>query len=104
MSTATGQGTLIVDAATRTILVSYITHNVTNTDMAHIHAALGPGTNVGVIININLGTNFAAPNAATQMSATDVANFLANYLYFNVHSTINGNPLGEIRGDIAVLP
>ena len=103
-SLATGQGTLIVDAATRTILTSYITHNVTNTDMAHIHAALGPGTNGGVIINFNLGTNFAAPNAGTQMSPTDVANFLANYLYFNVHSTANGNPLGEIRGDIAVIP
>jgi len=104
VSSATGQGTLIVDAATRMILTSYITHNVTNVDMAHIHAALGPGTNGGVIINFNLGTNFAAPNAGTQMSPTDVANFLANYLYFNVHSTANGNPLGEIRGDITVLP
>lgn len=104
-SIATGQGTLIVDAATRTILISYITHDVTNTDMAHIHVSpTGPGANGPVIINFNLGTNFAAPNAGTQMSATDVANFLANYLYFNVHSTVNGNPAGEIRGDIAVLP
>jgi hypothetical protein len=99
-SIATGQGTLIVDAATRTILISYITHNVTNADMAHIHAALGPGTNGGVIVGFNLGTNIATPPAGAQMTAQDVANLLVNYLYFNVHS--NAFPNGEIRGDITV--
>jgi len=106
-STATGKGTLLADAATRTILISYITHDVTNADQAHIHAnAGGPGTNGPVTIGFNqaLGANIAFPNAGTQMSAADVASFFANYLYFNVHGTANGFPQGEIRGDITPIP
>jgi len=110
-STATGQGTLLVDAATRTILTSYITHNVANATLAHLHnsptGAIGNGP---PIVSFNLGTGFAAPSAGTQVSAVDVANFLANYLYFNVHSTNNlcapapNCGEGEIRGNIAPIP
>ena len=109
---ASGMGTLVVDDVTRDIIISYITHDVANADAAHIHAGVGPGTNGGIIVtfstrdtNFDLaGTNLAAPPAGTQMTAGDVSNFLINYLYFNVHSTTNGNPGGEIRGDITALP
>jgi CHRD domain-containing protein len=113
-STATGQGTLLVDAATRRILVSYITHNVTNViaQMAHIHAALGPGTNGGVIVGFNqaAGGSIATAPAAAQMTAQNVSDFLINYLYFNVHSTNNlcapasDCSAGEIRGNIVPIP
>jgi hypothetical protein len=116
-STATGQGTLLADAATRTILISYITHNVTNATLngAHIHAnAGGPGTNGPVTIGFNqaLGGNIAFPNAGTKMSPGDVSSFFLNYLYFNVHSTNNlcgpagttSCAAGEIRGNITPIP
>lgn len=109
---ATGQGTLLVDAATRTILITYITHNVTNADMAHIHTSLGPTTNGAVRVGFSnlqtnffsAGSNFASPLAGSQMTAQDMLDFAANYLYFNVHSTANGNPGGEIRGNFAPIP
>ena len=109
---ATGKGTLVVDDTTRDILISYVTHNVANVDGAHIHTGLGPGTNGGVIVGLTtldinfdgVGTNLAIPPAGTVMTAGDVAAFRINYLYFNIHSTANGNPGGEIRGDIAVIP
>ena len=123
-STATGTGTLLADAATRTILISYITHNVTNTTLngAHIHTSVsvnppcagGPMCKGPVTIGFNqaLGGNIAFPNAKTPMSTSDVSSFFSNYLYFNVHST---NTLcgsagttscsgGEIRGNITPIP
>lgn len=112
ITTAVGKGTLVVDQATRDIIIAYVTHDVANTDGAHIHAGLGPGSNGGVIVGLTTldtdfdmaGTNLAIPPAGTQMTAQNVASLLINYLYFNIHSTANLNPGGEIRGDIAVLP
>jgi hypothetical protein len=112
ITNATGKGTLVVDEVTRDIIIAYVTHDVANTDGAHIHAGSGPGTNGGVIVGLTTldtnfdgaGTNLAIPPAGTQMTAQNVADLLINYLYYNVHSTANGNPGGEIRGDIAVLP
>jgi hypothetical protein len=105
VTAATGTGTLIVDKATRRILVSYVTHDVTNADMAHIHSSPTGAAGIGpVIINFNLGTGFAAPTAGTQMTAQHVTDLFANYLYFNVHSTANGNAAGEIRGNIMAIP
>jgi len=110
ITNTTGKGTLVVDEVTRDILIAYVTHDVANTDGAHIHTGLGPGTNGGIIVGLttldtnfdSAGTNLAIPPAGTQMTAADVADLLINYLYFNVHSTANGNPGGEIRGNIAV--
>jgi hypothetical protein len=50
VSTATGQGTVIVDRATRTILISYMTHNVNTPTLSHIHTNSGAFTGP-VIIN-----------------------------------------------------
>jgi len=117
-STATGKGTVVVDQATRNILISYITHDVANATAAHIHSGLGPGTTGGVIVGFpNLDTNFdgagsnlAYPPAGSQMTAQNVADFLINYLYFNVHSTNSlcapaaNCSAGEIRGNIVPIP
>src|SRR5207302_3672289 len=103
-STATGKGTVIVDAATGAVLTSYITHTVSQANAAHIHTSpSGPGS-IGVVIlafpnlqtNIDgLGTNLAYPNVIsppnppTALSSTNMTDFRANYLYFNVHGDMN---------------
>jgi hypothetical protein len=116
-STATGKGTVIMDAATRTLLITYITHNVSNATMAHIHTSpSGAGSNGNVIVGFSTlqanvdgaGTNLAYPPAGSQLPSANLTDFLANYLYFNVHSTNNlcapamDCGAGEIRGNIAV--
>ena len=123
-STATGNGTVIVDAATRAVLTTYIAHNVSVPSAAHIHTSVnaappcagGPTCNGPVILGFGhletnvdgAGTNVAYPTAGSSMNAQNLMDFSANYLYFNVHS---GNNLcapavdcgaGEIRGNIAV--
>src|SRR6266849_1711628 len=121
-SPATGKGTVVVDTATGAVLITYITHNVSNANAAHIHASpSGPGSNGSVILGFpNLqtnvdgaGTNLAYPTVTTPptaLSTTNLANFLANYLYFNVHSNVNNLcapaancAAGEIRGNITAL-
>jgi len=110
--TTTGQGTVIVDQATRTIMVSFITHNVTNASASHIHTSVntnppcagGPACNGPVIINFTALPSPAYPTVAgSQMTAQNMADFQANYLYFNVHSATDGCPGGEIRGNISAL-
>jgi len=139
-STATGNGTVIVDAAphdaatqNHTVLITYIAHNVSNASAAHIHTSVkttpptcaGGSTCNGPVIlgfptlqtNVDgAGTNIAYPAAGSPMSAQNLTDFSANYLYFNVHSTnvLCPNPSpppapplvacggGEIRGNIAV--
>jgi hypothetical protein len=124
-STATGKGTVIVDAATGAVLTTYITHNVSSASAAHIHTSpSGPGSNGSVILGFaNLqtnvdgaGTNLAYPTVVgttppTVLSSTNLTAFLQNYLYFNVHSpnllcpppaTPTACTGGEIRGNIAI--
>ena len=103
-STATGQGTLIVDRATRTILISYMTHDVVNVSASHIHTSpTGPGSNGGVIIGFTTGSALSFPAVfGAQMTPQNITDFLANYLYFNIHSNPKC-PGGEIRGNITAL-
>jgi len=116
-STATGTGTVIMDAATRTLLITYITHNVANASAGHIHTSpSGPGSTGGVIVGFDTltanfdgaGNNIAYPPAGSQLPSANLGDFLSNYLYFNVHSGNNLCPpaadcsLGEIRGNITV--
>jgi hypothetical protein len=129
-STATGKGTVIVDAATGTVLITYITHNVSNASAAHIHTSVsvppsppcagGPTCNGPVIDGFpnrqtnfdGAGTNLAYPAIGSQITQF-LTDFRSNYLYFNVHSTNflcppppPGTPTactgGEIRANIAV--
>ncbi len=66
-----------MDTATRTLLITYITHNVANATMAHIHTSpSGAGSNGGVIVGFStlqtnvdgLGTNLAYPPAGSQIA------------------------------------
>ncbi|HUL92576.1 MAG TPA: CHRD domain-containing protein [Burkholderiales bacterium] len=103
--TTTGRGTVIADQATGKILIAYMTHNVINASAGHIHTSpSGPGSNGLVIVPFNnVGPTLIYPGAGAQMTAQNLLDFQANYLYFNIHSTTDGCPSGEIRGDIAVL-
>ena len=117
-STATGTGALIFDRATRNILITYATHNVTNATLAHIHDAV-PGTNGPVIVGfsnltvnfdgLGVGNNLAYPAAGSQVPVANVGDFDIDYFYFNVHSSNNlcapaaDCSAGEIRGNMTHL-
>ena len=127
-SPATGQGTVIVDAATGAILISYITHTVSGANAAHIHTSVklnamppctgGPTCNGDVIVGFpnrqtnfdGAGTNLAYPAVPSSMNSQNLTDFASNYLYFNVHSNVPSTfcapaancGAGEIRGNIAV--
>jgi hypothetical protein len=121
-SPATGKGTVVVDAATGAVLIAYIAHNVSGANAAHIHTSpSGPGSTGVVILGFpNLqtnvdgaGTNLAYPTATPTpaLTPTNMTAFLANYLYFNVHSNVPSTfcapaancAAGEIRGNITAL-
>jgi CHRD domain-containing protein len=119
-SPATGRGTVVVDTATRAVLIAYIAHTVSGANAAHIHTSpSGPGSNGVVILGFpNLqtnvdgaGTNLAYPAAGSSMTTQNMTDFFANYLYFNVHSNVASNycapavncAAGEIRGNITAL-
>ncbi len=102
-STATGQGTVIVDRATRAILISYMTHDVANINLAHIHTSpTGPGSNGDVIIGFTVGSALNYPTVAGAQMSQNITDFLANHLYFDIHSDPKC-PHGEIRGNIVAL-
>jgi hypothetical protein len=117
-STATGNGTVIVDRATGLVLTAYVTHNVASATAAHIHTSpTGPGSNGNVILGFptlvanfdGAGNNLAFPPAGSAMNSTNLSDFLVNYLYFNVHSNNNlcapaaNCAAGEIRGNITAI-
>lgn len=102
-SAATGKGTVIVDRATRTVLISYMTHDVPDVSVSHIHTSpTGPGSNGGVIIGFTTTATLNTPPVGAQMTPQNITDFLANYLYFNIHSTTKC-PHGEIRGNITAI-
>jgi len=112
--TSSGQGMVMVDQATRNILISYMTHDVPGVSASHIHTSVkttappcagGPACNGPVITNFTFAPTLTYPTVppsqpqALQMSDTDVSHFLADYLYFNIHSQPKC-PGGEVRGNI----
>jgi len=126
-SPATGTGTVVVDSATREVLIAYVAHTVANANAGHIHTSVntnppcagGPTCNGPVILGFpNLqtnvggtGTNIAYPTVTsprTTLTTANMTDFLANHLYFNIHSNVNNFcapaancGAGEIRGNIA---
>lgn len=98
----TGRGTVVIDSNTREVLTGYVTHNVTNADLAHIHCGSGPGTNGPIVVgfNVNAGTGISTAPQGAVMAPADFAALNINYCYFNVHSTADGFAGGEIRADI----
>jgi hypothetical protein len=110
VSTATGRGTVVVDSTTREVLIAYVTHNVTNDTVAHIHTGAPGVSGPANVVTLTKGTNiYTAPQGAT-ITAQNLTDLSAGNTYFNVHSSNlfcgpNGNTScsgGEIRGQILI--
>jgi CHRD domain-containing protein len=109
-STATGQGTIVFDSTTRDILIAYVTHNVTNTTVAHIHTGAPGVSGPPDVVALTQGTNIYFAPVPTTLTTQNVTDLNAGNTYFNVHSSNNlcgvaGNTscaAGEIRGQIAI--
>jgi hypothetical protein len=103
MSTAVGRGTIVFDSATRNILICYATHNVVNTNVAHIHTGAPGVSGPPDVVTLTQGANvYYAPTTPYPVTLTtlNVTDMNAGNTYFNVHS--GTFPNGEIRGQIAV--
>lgn len=108
-STATGQGTIVFDSTTSDVLICYVTHDVTNTTVAHIHTGTPGNPGPADVVALNQGTNIYYAPVPANVSAR-AANINAGGTYFNVHSSnsicgSNGASScagGEIRGQIAI--
>ena len=107
VTSATGQGTVVIsaDGSTITYIVTYSGLSGT-VNAAHIHTGAA-GTNGGVILPLTAGpspmvgtltaANFSASGSITTF-AQAVAAIRAGTTYFNLHTA--ANPGGEVRGQI----
>ncbi|MDO9015066.1 MAG: CHRD domain-containing protein [Polynucleobacter sp.] len=99
-STATGFGTLTYDD-----LSNLLTWNISFTGLlgtetiSHFHGPAAPGVNAGPQITLPLGSPKIG-NAI--LDATQETDLLNELWYINVHSTVS--PLGEIRGQLLMVP
>jgi CHRD domain-containing protein len=106
-STATGKGTIVFDSTTGDVLIAYVTHNVANTTVAHIHTGAPGVSGPANVISLVQGTNIYTAPVPTSIAA-HLADINAGNTYFNVHSTNNLCPpavncgAGEIRGQIVI--
>ncbi len=100
-SSATGRGTLLFDTNTREVLAAYITHNVANTTVAHIHTGAAGVSGPANVMTFLAGTNVWVGPTPSTLTAQHVTDLSAGNLYFNVHSPAP-YVAGEIRGQLAV--
>jgi hypothetical protein len=103
-SGAFGAGVLMVDRATRKLVISYIAHTVAGATSAAINTTAGAGGQALAFANLQnnfdgLGTNLATPAAGSVLPS--LSDFDSSFLYFNVSSATF--PGGEIRGNISPL-
>jgi len=102
-STATGRGIIVVDSATRQILVCYATHNVAGPTAAHIHTGLPGVAGPADVVTLTAGTNVYFSPVPTTLTVQNVADLTVGYTYFNIHSGNCGTCAdGEIRGQITI--
>jgi len=103
-TSAFGAGVLMVDRATRKLVISYIAHTVAGATSAAINTTAGTGGQALAFANLQdnfdgLGTNLAIPAAGSVLPS--LSDFDNSFLYFNVTSATFPN--GEIRGNISPL-
>ena len=100
-TTATGEGTFIVDTTTRAISGRVTTTNLTGT-IAHIHPGVSgvSGSPIVPLFETTTGSGIWEVPTGTVLSTINYELFLNSGLYVNVHS--DANPTGEIRGQISI--
>jgi hypothetical protein len=100
-TTAFGAGVLMVNQATRKLIISYIAHTVAGATSAAINTTGGEAVAFANLQNNfdGLGTNLATPAAGSLLPS--LSDFDKSLLYFNVTSATFPN--GEIRGNISPL-
>jgi hypothetical protein len=109
-STATGFGTVVLNAASNQITVNLSFSGLIGgtASAAHIHGPGGVGTvatNASVIFpftGVPAATSGSIPEQTFAINATQIGWLFSNYLYMNVHNlTFQG---GEIRGQLTLVP
>src|SRR5207237_4165000 len=88
-STATGQGTIVFDSASPyEILICYVTHNVTNTTVAHVHTGAPGQSGLPNVVNpLSQGTNiYTGPvtTSRTGLTPQNVSDLSAGNRYFYI--------------------
>ena len=106
-STASGFGTVVLNAAQNQITVDLSFSGLTggNATAAHIHGPGGAGTNASVIFpfsGVPSATSGSIPQQSFAINATQVGYLFSGYLYMNVHNATF--PGGEIRGQLTLVP
>jgi hypothetical protein len=106
-STATGFGTVVLNAAE-----TQITVNETWTGLiggpataSHIHGPAAPGVSVGVLFpfsGVPSAISGSIPEQVFAITATQVGYLRSGLLYMNVHDATFGG--GEIRGQLTAVP
>jgi hypothetical protein len=102
-STATGSGTVILNAAQDMITVDLSWGGLVGgpASAAHIHCCAPPGTNAGVLFALSGvpgATSGAIPEQTFAVTSVQVTELEASLMYFNIHDA--AFPGGEIRGQI----
>ena len=105
-STATGFGTVVLNAAKTQITVNESWSGLSAAASAsHIHGPAGVGTNNNVIFGftgVPAATSGSIPQQTFAINATQVSYLENGFLYMNIH---NANfPGGEIRGQLVLVP
>ena len=106
LSTATGIGTLVLNAAQTQITVDESWTGLAGpATVSHIHGPALPGFSASPIFTftgVPSATSGAIPEQTFAITAAQVGFLTSGQLYFNVHDTVFGG--GEIRGQILPVP
>jgi hypothetical protein len=106
-STATGFGTVILNAAQTQITVNESWSGLIGgpATASHIHGIAGPGTNAPVLFpfsGVPAATSGSIPQQSFAITPTQVSALFAGFMYMNVHD--GTFPGGEIRGQLLLVP
>jgi hypothetical protein len=105
-STATGSGTVVLNAAQNQIIVDESwTGLTTPATLSHIHGPAAPGVNAGVLFGftgVPSATSGSIPEQTFAITPAQVAELQGGLLYMNVHDSTFGG--GEIRGQLTLVP
>jgi len=105
-STATGMGTVILNAAQNLITVDENWSGLSApATISHIHGPAAPGVNASPIFTftgVPSATSGAIPEQSFAITAAQVSQLQGGLFYMNVHD--GTFPGGEIRGQLTLVP